>query len=123
MRPSATMQAPRRFAGFFALAVIVFSPAVSRAQSVSPTDTIRACYVPATGTVYRIKTSGAPGSCQASSHIEFWWVGQGTPGATGPTGAAGPTGPTGSTGGPGATGAAGAGGATGARGALCRRGA
>src|SRR5438309_11635021 len=108
MKSSATMLSPQRIAGACALVAVLISPSVSRAQSVSPTDTIRACYVPATGTVYRIKASGAPGSCQASSHIEFWWVGQGTPGATGPTGAAGPTGATGSTGASGATGAAGA---------------
>lgn len=44
-------------------------------------DTITACYVPKTGTVYRIKVEGAPAKCGAN-HVEFTWQ-LGTAGLTG----------------------------------------
>ena len=49
------------------VAALVISPAAVQAQS-----TITACYVPKSGSVYRIKTEGAPSACK-SNHVEFSW--------------------------------------------------
>src|ERR1041385_6149496 len=49
-------------------------------------DSITACYVPASGTIYRIGLTGLPTSCLASSHIRFTWNAGGSPGAPGATG-------------------------------------
>src|ERR1041385_3201289 len=76
-------------------------------------DSITACYVPASGTIYRIGLTGLPSSCLAASHIRFSWSSGGAAGATGATGSAGATGATGSAGATGATGSAGATGPTG----------
>src|ERR1043166_4289302 len=91
-------------------------------------DSITACYVPASGTIYRIGLTGLPTSCLASSHIRFTWNAGGAPGATGATGAAGatgangPAGPTGANGPAGATGANGPTAAPGANGPEARTG-
>ena len=53
-----------RFAAF--LAVLALIPAVAQAQ------TITACYVPKTGSVYRIQAAGAPDTCKPS-HVKFSW--------------------------------------------------
>src|SRR5215213_6875617 len=78
--------------------MVLVAPSMARAQAATA-DTIRACYVPATGTIYRIRKTGLPNECVASSHVEFWWIASGgangATGATGPTGAAGATGATG----------------------------
>src|SRR5450759_2317994 len=114
----------------------------SVAEAQTPTNVVLiACYVPASGTVYRIGLQGLPADCLSPEHVKFTWNAQGpqgstgatgttgttgTTGSTGPTGVAGatgaigPTGPTGSTGvagAPGATGANGGNGTTGATGA------
>ena len=49
------------------VAAIVLLPAVANAQT-----TITACYVPKSGSVYRIKVDGSPGKC-AQNHVEFSW--------------------------------------------------
>jgi hypothetical protein len=49
------------------LAVIALIPAAAEAQS-----TITACYVPKTGSVYRIEATGAPEACK-NGHVEFSW--------------------------------------------------
>ena len=92
---------------------------------------IYACYVPSSGTTYRIKETDLKQSCVSPSHVEFFWNQQGpegpqgpqgiqgvagSAGATGGTGPAGSTGLTGPTGPTGATGTTGATGATGATG-------
>ena len=73
---------------------------------------VYACYVPLTGTVYRIKAAGTPSECyrrragtanHERDHVEFSWAkaGAATPGPMGPAGPAGPqgvAGPTGATG-------------------------
>src|ERR1043166_8681706 len=74
-----------------------------RAQlaAIASDSTIAACFVPASGTVYRIELPGLPSSCLATSHIRFTWQSrgpQGDAGAAGATGAAGAAGGTGSTG-------------------------
>lgn len=55
------------------VAALVISPAAVQAQS-----TITACYVPKSGSVYRIKTEGAPSACK-SNHVEFSWVSSTSP--------------------------------------------
>jgi hypothetical protein len=51
------------------MAAIAVAPALARAQAAT---TITACYVPKTGSVYRIKAPGAPDACK-TSHVEFSW--------------------------------------------------
>ena len=46
--------------GISALVLAMSSPAPVAAQTV---ETLSACYVPATGTVYRIKGAGLPNAC------------------------------------------------------------
>lgn len=50
------------------LAALALVPAAAEAQS-----TITACYVPKTGSVYRIKAAGAPEACK-NGHVEFSWT-------------------------------------------------
>ena len=44
------------------------------AQSAPTPAVIHACYVPLTGTVYRIKEDGLRTTCSSTSHIEFQWT-------------------------------------------------
>jgi hypothetical protein len=87
-----------RSALVLAAASLVLGAAPATAQSV-PT-TIDACYVPLTGTLYRINTPaspapGAPSKCSSPSHVPFQWNQQGP---QGPKGDPGPQGPKGDTG-------------------------
>lgn len=50
------------------LAALALIPAAAQAQT-----TITACYVPKTGSVYRIEATGAPEQCK-SGHVEFSWT-------------------------------------------------
>jgi hypothetical protein len=59
-----------RFAAL--LAALALIPAAAHAQS-----TITACYVPKTGSVYRIQAAGAPEACK-TNHVEFSWESSGT---------------------------------------------
>ncbi|MEX1256951.1 MAG: hypothetical protein WEG36_04965, partial [Gemmatimonadota bacterium] len=72
-------------------------------------EEIFACYVPASGTVYRIKEPGLPDACFSPEHIQFSWKvsGEGTTGPQGPAGPQGDPGATGAQGEPGPTGAQG----------------
>lgn len=76
----------------------------SFAEAQQPADeTIHACYVPSTGTVYRIKGAGLANDCQGpkagpNQHVYFSWNGQGIAGPQGPAGAQGEAGPQGATG-------------------------
>jgi hypothetical protein len=68
------------------------SPAAIGAQTqVATPPTIEACYVPASGTIYRVNTAqspaaGAPSACLNVTHVRFTWSQQGPVGATGPAG-------------------------------------
>ena len=53
-------------------ALFLAAPAV-HAQHATP-QTFHACYVPASGTVYRIREPGLRTNCHASSHVEFSWM-------------------------------------------------
>jgi hypothetical protein len=104
--------------------VLFVVPSTAPAQGVPPL--IYACYVPASGTVYRIKETDLKETCVSSRHVEFSWNQQGpqgpqgiqgiqgmqgiqgVPGPAGQTGATGATGPTGPTGATGPAGPAGA---------------
>lgn len=82
------------------LGLAALAPAAAHAQQVTATDTIRACYVPASGTIYRIGVAGGPTACHGG-HVEMKWNVAGPAGAQGPAGpqgeagAAGPVGPAG----------------------------
>jgi hypothetical protein len=75
---------------------------VSAPVSAQTADIIHACYVPLTGTVYRIKSPGAPMDCTqpkgknngggSQDHIAFTFNQRGNVGPAGPMGPAGPQG-------------------------------
>src|SRR3954469_909207 len=62
---------------FVLAAVLVCSQANLRAQTTP--KIFYACYVPASGTVYRIKETGLPSICTMVSHVQFSWT-DGLPG-------------------------------------------
>lgn len=85
--------------GLALAALIAMAPDV-QAQAPDP-NIIWACYVPLSGTVYRIKTTDTKQECASKSHVMFWFnqTGpQGPQGLQGPAGAAGAPGETGATG-------------------------
>jgi hypothetical protein len=56
--------------------------ATAAAQAGTPPATIEACYVPVSGTIYRINTTaspapGAPANCLSPQHVKFSWSRQG----------------------------------------------
>lgn len=88
-----------RFAPFAVTAAIVLVPMTLGAQRstpsaataniaslIDPSTTYTACYVPSSGTVYRIKTADTPPACTKSAHVEFSWNHQGPVGPQGPKG-------------------------------------
>ena len=82
------------------LAVAALAVPAQRAAAQSTDAVIHACYVPSTGTVYRIKAPGAPDACYgpqsgAKQHVPFQWNEQGPAGPPGPAGPQGPAGPAG----------------------------
>src|SRR5262245_10695412 len=83
--------------------VAVFILSLTTGKAVAQA-TLTGCYVPASGTVYRIKGAGLPDACRSKNHVEFTWSLQGPVGAAGPTGPTGPRGPAGPAGGLPATG-------------------
>ena len=76
------------------VAAPLFLPAM-RALAQSGSTTLYGCYVPNSGTVYRIKGPKLPDSCRAPTHVEFSWNIQGPAGPAGPAGPQGPQGPIG----------------------------
>jgi Collagen triple helix repeat (20 copies)/Head domain of trimeric autotransporter adhesin/Chaperone of endosialidase len=106
-------------------ALVALSAGSAAAQTTPSSATLYACYVPNSGTVYRIKAEGLRQSCTSPQHVEFSWSPNGTAGPQGPAGPAGPqgepgpqgpAGPQGPQGEQGATGAAGPAGPQGATG-------
>lgn len=100
---------PRRFAApgawLFGAAVGALVAAPAAAQTPTPPPTIEACYVPASGTVYRIDTPaspapGAPKACLNATHRPFIWNQQGVAGPAGPKGDKGDPGSAGTENGP-----------------------
>lgn len=84
-----------------ALSMLAAMVAPVNAQTGAPakaaaTDSVMvACYVPATGTVYRVGAAGLPATCVDASHVEFKWDTHGPAGPAGPKGEQGPAGPAG----------------------------
>jgi hypothetical protein len=69
-------------AALAALLAAAILAAVAQAQTAP--DTLKACYVNGSGTVYRTGTENAPATCRKASHVPFQWVdgAGGTPGVT-----------------------------------------
>lgn len=97
---------PRRAAGLSGLlAVTILGATVASRQakaesnelSLLPDDpeVIYACYVPNSGTLYRIKAEDPTETCKSPGHIEIQWEVEGPQGAQGPQGPMGPQGPAG----------------------------
>src|SRR5689334_6570380 len=89
-RTSRRAAAARLAAAVAASATPAVTPAALRAQA-APPPTIDACYVPATGTVYRVNTkaspaAGAPNGCLSAAHVRFTWNQQGPKGDKGDRG-------------------------------------
>jgi hypothetical protein len=76
-------------------------------EPVQVPQTIDACYVPASGTIYRIKAPNTPGACLSPAHVPFAWNRQGPKGDKGEPGPQGLPGAQGQQGTPGPTGAQG----------------
>lgn len=71
-----TQPSPARLRhSFAALVLLAGLAAVSEpAEAQAGVTTYYACYVPASGTVYRIKTADTPAACKKSTHVEFQWA-------------------------------------------------
>ena len=72
-------------------AAVALAPAPLLAQAPAAPAAIDACYVPASGTIYRINTAqspapGAPGACLSAAHVRFTWNQQGPKGDPGTQG-------------------------------------
>lgn len=80
------------------LAATVLAPRRVAAQAAT---VLYGCYVPNSGTVYRIKGPGLPNDCRSDTHVQFTWSLQGPQGPQGPQGAQGPQGVQGPAGTPG----------------------
>src|SRR5215204_5042999 len=86
-------------------AILAAAPAALEAQTTTPTPKVYyACYVPTTGTVYRIKEPNLKQACTSSTHVPFSWTDTGAPGPVGPKGDKGDTGEQGAPGAPGTPG-------------------
>src|SRR5829696_732832 len=57
-----------------AAALATAALAAAAAPAAAQTDSIRACYVPTTGNVYRIGTPDTHPDCVAPSHVRFAWA-------------------------------------------------
>jgi hypothetical protein len=70
----------------------------SPTPAMSADSLVHACFVPATGTVYRIGAPGLRDTCMNQDHVHFSWNSRGPEGAPGATGAPGEQGPQGALG-------------------------
>jgi hypothetical protein len=83
--------APRGLAGAVAFALVL--PGLLLAgRATMPNDEVRFCYVPGSGTVYRIGEPGLPDHCHAQTHTMFTVSVRGPEGPEGPEGPPGPSG-------------------------------
>ena len=57
----------------FLIAALATVSLAAAAPAAAQVDSIRACYVPTTGNVYRIGTPDTHADCVASSHVRFAW--------------------------------------------------
>src|ERR1041385_6711542 len=76
------------FGALAAAAVVALAASSTNAHAQTITTTppalLWACYVPTTGTVYRIKTPDTRDACVAANHVEFSWNQIGPQGPQGP---------------------------------------
>ena len=112
----------RRRAVALLVVSVLAAPALHASPSTGPTipfdpETIYACFVPGSGSIYLIKTTDPTETCKSANHIAFQWQVTGPEGQQGPQGPAGPEGPQGPQGPIGPAGPAGSQGAAGAPGA------
>lgn len=77
-----------------ALALGTIAPS-AEAQTTPDPNTLYACYVPLSGTLYRIRTADTRDNCASSQHVMFWFNQTGPQGPAGPPGPQGPQGPQG----------------------------
>ena len=102
MRNSLPVGCRASTAGLVVVALAALAPNVQAQSAPAPAvvdpNIIYACYVPNSGTVYRIKTSDTREKCASSTHVMFSFNATGPQGPAGPQGAQGPAGPTGATG-------------------------
>ena len=95
-----------------AVAAVALLAARAGAQAPAAPTLLAGCYVPSSGTVYRIDVPeapapGAPKRCLSPAHVQFAWNATGPAGAQGERGPAGERGPGGAAGVPGAPGVSG----------------
>jgi hypothetical protein len=68
-------------------AIFAAAPNAAQAQTATTTDPglMEACYVPGSGTVYRIRVAETPSpdNCKGNKHVYFSWNGAGIPGIQG----------------------------------------
>jgi hypothetical protein len=91
----------RRFTFFLTLTAtaLVTSLAAHRAGAQTTTPKVLwACYVPGSGTTYRVRETDLKQTCIKDTHVMFSWNETGPPGPQGPAGPQGPQGATGATG-------------------------
>lgn len=80
-------------AALFALALSAgAAPAAAQTAAEVEDRILHACYVPLTGTTYRIRESGTPQQCTGPAHVPFSWNARGPQGEAGPVGPQGPEG-------------------------------
>lgn len=83
-------------AGALWLALTVAPSLGAQGPQTTPSDPdaglLYACYVPHSGTVYRIRTTDTKESCASPEHVMFSWSAVGPQGIQGPQGPAGPQG-------------------------------
>ena len=67
---------PARTRHIFAALVVIagLAAASERADAQAGVTTYHACYVPGSGTVYRIKATNTPAACNKGTHVEFQWT-------------------------------------------------
>ncbi|HEX6630348.1 MAG TPA: hypothetical protein VF048_04620 [Gemmatimonadaceae bacterium] len=81
------------------MAIGVVTLALGSAPAGAQTSVLYGCYVPNSGTVYRIKGAGLPDECRSPQHVQFTWSLQGPVGPQGPAGPQGAEGAQGPAGG------------------------
>ena len=62
----------RLAAAALVLAALTLSARPAEAQANE--TTFYACYVPGSGTIYRIKSANSPAACKKGTHVEFQWT-------------------------------------------------
>jgi hypothetical protein len=60
----------RNVAAILAVTALFFAPPLARAQE---SGEVQACYVPGSGTIYRVAAPGLPADCLATGHVRFAW--------------------------------------------------